>query len=287
MTLRARRGTEPTPTALSNPTVIRPQSGWSSFGFREMWHYRELLAYLAWRDLIVRYKQAVFGVAWAVVQPLVAMVIFTIVFGRIAKLPTGGIPYPVFSFVALVPWQFFSSAVQRSSGSLVANANLLTKVYFPRLTVPLAATIAILVDLAISLVVLGILMALYGIAPTWNVVWLPAFVLLALTAALAVGIWLAALNVLYRDVQYVVPLLLQVWMYASPVVYSATMVSGRWTWIYGLNPMAGVIVGFRWALLGTAPPNMLLAASVVGTIAILVSGLAFFKRAERVFADVV
>jgi lipopolysaccharide transport system permease protein len=268
--------------------VYEPSRGRVSLRLRELWEYRELLYFLTWRDIKVRYKQAALGVAWAVVQPLITMVIFSVIFGRLAKLPSDGIPYPVFSYAALLPWQLFAGALQRAGTSLVGNANLLTKVYFPRLVIPLSAVAAGLVDFGISFLVLLGLMLYYGIPPTWRILWLPPLVLLALLTALAVGLWLSALNVRYRDVQQMIPFLVQAWMYASPVAYSAGLIpTGTWRIVYGLNPLAGVIQGFRWALLGANPPDELLLVSVVMVIVLLVTGLFYFRRMETTFADVV
>ena len=271
------------------PTIeITPSKGWISLQLRELWHYRELLFFLTWRDVKVRYKQASLGVAWAVLQPLLTMVIFSVIFGQLAKLPSDGIPYPVFSYAGLLPWQLFAGSLQRAGTSLVGNANLLTKVYFPRLIIPLSAVGAGLVDFAIAFVVLLGLMLWYGIVPTWNMVWLLPLVLLALLTALAVGLWLSALNVQYRDVQHAIPFVIQAWMYASPVAYSAGLIpTGKWQIVYGLNPLAGVIQGFRWALLGASPPGELMAVSVVMVVVLLVTGLFYFRRMERTFADVV
>jgi lipopolysaccharide transport system permease protein len=269
------------------PTIIRASGGWVKVDFGELWRYRELLAFLTWRDLIVRYKQAVFGAGWAVLQPLVTMIVFTIVFSKIAKIQPDSGPYAIFSFAALVPWQFFANVVQRSGISLVTNANLLTKVYFPRLVIPLSSALALLVDLTIAFVVLLVLMPIYHVSPTWNALWLPLFCVLALVSAVAVSLWLTALNVLYRDIQYVIPLLVQIWMYVSPVIYPVSKVPAKWQWVYGLNPMASVIQGFRWGLLGAPAPGRLLVGGCAMTLAILVGGLAFFRRTERIFADVV
>lgn len=274
-------------------TYLRPARGWVSLNLTALWAYRELVYFLTWRDIKVRYKQAALGVAWAIIQPVVHMVIFTLIFGRLAGLKTdAGIPqewYPIFSFAALLPWQLFQGALQRSGISLVGNANLLTKVYFPRLIIPFSAVAAGLVDFGFSFLVLAGLMVYYQVPFTWNMLWLPALILLALMAALAVGLWLAALNVQYRDVQHMIPFLLQAWMYASPVVYSIDMIpsDGPWRLIYGLNPMTGVIQGFRWALLGSSPPDRLLLVSAAMVVALLVSGLYYFRRMERNFADMV
>ncbi len=269
-------------------TVYEPPRGWIGLNLRELSHYRELLFFLTWRDIKVRYAQAALGVGWAILQPLLTMVIFSVIFGSLAKLPSDGIPYPVFSYVALLPWQLFAGALQRAGTSLVGNANLLTKVYFPRLVIPISAVMAGLVDFALSFVVLVGLMYYYNIHLTLTALWLPVLVLFALLTALAVGLWLSALNVQYRDVTYAIPFLVQAWMYASPVAYSAGLIpSGKWRILYGLNPLAGVIQGFRWALLGAAPPDELMVVSVVMVVLLLVSGLFYFRRMERTFADVI
>jgi lipopolysaccharide transport system permease protein len=255
----------------------------------ELWEYRELLYFLTWRDVKIRYKQAALGVGWAILQPLFTMVIFSVIFGQFAKLPSEGIPYPVFSFVALLPWQLFSGSLTRAGTSLVGNANLLTKVYFPRLVIPISAIAAGLVDFVLAFFVLIGLMVYYGISPTRNIIWLPLFVFLALMTALAVGLWLSALNVQYRDVQQMIPFLVQAWMYASPVAYSAGLIPSNTAWriIYGLNPMAGVIQGFRWSLLGAERPGILLVISVTMVLVLLVGGLFYFRKMEKTFADVV
>jgi lipopolysaccharide transport system permease protein len=269
-------------------TVYEPTHGWLSLKLDELWHYRELLYFLTWRDIKVRYKQTALGVAWAILQPLITMVIFSVIFGNLAKLPSEGIPYPVFSYAALLPWDLFAGALQRAGISLVGNSNLITKVYFPRLVIPISAVVAGLVDFAISFVVLLGLMFFYHITPTWAILTIPLFALLAVLTALAVSLWLSALNVQYRDVQYMIPFLIQAWMYASPVAYSVGLIpSGAWRIIYGLNPLAGVIQGFRWALLGAAPPGQLIVVSVIIVLILLVSGLFYFKRMERTFADIV
>jgi len=269
--------------------VYEPPRGWfPGMRWRELWEYRELLYFLTWRDIKIRYKQAALGVTWAVLQPLLTMVIFSVIFGRLAKLPSDGIPYPVFSFAALLPWQLFSGALSRAGSSLVANRNLLTKVYFPRLIIPLSAVVAGMVDFGISFIVLIGLMLFYGIIPTWAILTLPFLVLFAMLTALAVGLWLSALNVQYRDVEHAIPFIIQAWMYASPVAYSAGLIpTGFWRIVYGLNPLAGVIQGFRWALLGAEPPDMLFLVSVVMVIVLLVTGLMYFQKMEESFADVV
>jgi len=270
--------------------VYEHKSGWSSLELGELWKYRELMYFLTWRTILVRYKQAVIGVAWAVLNPLLTMVVFTVVFNKVlgVKSPSAAIPYAVFSYSGLLPWNFFSGALSTSGVSLIGNTNLLTKVYFPRLVIPISAVLAGLVDLAISFVVLLGLMAAYGIAPTWHIVFLPVFVVLAFITALAVGLWLSALNVLYRDVQYVIPFLVQLWMFVSPVIYPiSTIPKGPLRVAFALNPMTGVIGGFRWALLGQQFPGgyVWISLAVVGVL--LVTGLFYFKRIERVFADVV
>jgi len=269
-------------------TIIAPSKGWVSLKLREIWQYRELLYFLVWRDVKVRYKQTALGVAWAVIQPLLTMLVFSLFFGRLAKVPSDGIPYPIFAFTALVPWTFFATGLTLSSNSLVGSANLVQKVYFPRLIIPVATVLSALVDFAIAMLVLLALMAFYRIAPSWHAVWLPAFVLLALATSLGVGLWLSALNVEYRDVRYVVPFLTQFWMYATPVAYPSSLLHQPWRTIFGLNPMAGVVEGFRWALLGVAtPPGAMVLASSTAALLLLVSGALYFRRMERTFADVV
>jgi lipopolysaccharide transport system permease protein len=270
--------------------VYERNRGWAALNLRELWTSRELLYFLTWRDVLVRYKQAVLGVAWAVLQPVLTMIVFTVVFNRAlgVKSPYSGVPYEVFSFSGLLAWQFFAGALGRSGVSLVGNANLLTKVYFPRLVIPLSAVLAGLVDFAISFVVLLILMAAYGIFPSWEIIFLPLFLLLAVVTALGVSLWLSALDVLYRDVQYIIPFLVQLWMFVSPVIYSiGDIPEGALRVIYSLNPMTGVIGGFRWALLGQEFPGDYLWISTAVVMVVLVGGLFYFKRMERVFADVV
>ncbi len=270
--------------------VYERKRGWATLDLRELWKYRELLFFLTWRDILVRYKQAVLGVSWAILQPLLTMVVFTVVFNRVlgVKSPDAAIPYTVFSYAGLLPWQFFSGALSRSGVSLVGNANLLTKVYFPRLVIPISAVLAGLVDLGISFLVLLALMAGYGIAPTWHIVFLPLFVLLALATALAVSLWLSALNVLYRDVQYIIPFLVQLWMFVSPVIYPIDQIpAGALRIAFALNPMTGIIGGFRWALLEQTFPGGYMWISIGVVAVLLVGGLFYFKRMERVFADVV
>lgn len=268
--------------------VITPGEGWVSLGLGEIWGYRELLYFLTWRDVQVRYRQTALGVAWAVLQPVLTMAIFSVVFGRLARLPSERLPYPVFCFAGLLPWQLFSGALSRAGTSLVGSANLLTKVYFPRLIIPISAVAAGLVDFVIAFGVLIVLMLYYGIAPGPALVWVPLLVIFALVSALAVGLWLSALNVKYRDVQHLIPFLVMAWMYASPVAYSATLVpNGKWRLVYALNPMAGVIQGFRWALVGGEPPGQMIFVSAAVVVVLLIGGLYYFRRMERVFADVV
>ena len=267
---------------------LRPPKGWSALNLGDLWFYRELVYFMTWRDIKVRYKQAALGVSWAILQPLLTMVIFSVIFGNLAHLPSDGMLYPLFSFAGLLPWNLFAGALSRASTSLVSNANLLTKVFFPRLVIPFSAVLAALVDFALAFLIMLGMMVYFRVWPTWSILWLIPLTLLALMTAMSVGIWLSALNVQYRDVQHMVPFLIQAWMYASPVVYSAGLIpEGKWQIIYGLNPMAGVIQGFRWALLGGNPPGNLLIISVVMVIVLLVTGLFYFRRMERNFADLV
>jgi len=268
-------------------TIIRPSTGWVSLRLRDLWEYRDLIFFLAWRDISVRYKQTALGASWAIIQPFFSMVIFSIFFGGLAQIASDGVPYPVFSYAALLPWTFFANALTQSSNSLVGNANLLSKVYFPRLVIPIASILGGVVDFGIAFLVLIVLMLVYGIIPTVAIMFLPLFLLLALTTALGVGLWLSALNVEYRDIRYAVPFLVQVLLFASPVVYSSTLLDEPWRTLYGINPMVGVIEGFRWALLGTTPPGPMLFISVLAAIALLVSGAMYFRRMEKSFADVV
>ena len=268
--------------------VIRPSKRFAAFSFRDLWEYRELLFFLVWRDIKVRYKQTALGAGWAVIQPFMMMVVFSIFLGHLAKVPSDGVPYPLFAFAGLVPWTFFSQALGGTAGSLVGNANLIGKVYFPRIIMPVAVAVSFLVDFVIALALLGGIMAWYGVAPNWHVVLLPLLAALALLTSLAVGIWLAALNVKYRDVRYALPFLVQLWLFATPVAYATSLVPERWRWVYALNPMAGVVEGFRWAIVDTdTAPGITLAVSTVATLAILVTGLAYFRKVERTFADVI
>ena len=273
---------------LAPPLIIRPPQGWAALSLREIWEYRELLYFLTWRDIKVRYKQTVLGVAWAVIQPLFMMIVFSIFFGRLAGIKSDGVPYPVFTLCALLPWQLFAQALTESSNSLVANERLISKVYFPRLVVPVAAVLGGLVDFAIAFVMLLAMMAYYHIIPHIAVLALPLFILLAVMTALGAGVWLSALNVQYRDVRYTLGFLVQFWLFVTPVAYPSSLVPEKWRILYGLNPMAGVVEGFRWALLGTArAPGAMLAVSSAVVVLVLVGGLYYFKRMEESFADVV
>ena len=267
---------------------IEPPRGWAALELRELWLYRELLFFLAWRDIKLRYKQTALGAAWAILQPLLTMVIFSVIFGQLAKLPSDGIPYPIFTYAALLPWQLFSFALTNSSNSLINSQNLISKVYFPRLIIPLASTLAGLMDFAIAFLVLLGLMVYYHIMPTMAILYLPLFLILALLSALAVGVWLSALSVEYRDVRYIVPFLTQFWMYATPIAYASSLIPENWRLLYGLNPMTGVVEGFRWALLGiqTSGGSMILVSAAV-VVVMFISGLYYFRRMENNFADVI
>lgn len=268
--------------------VIEPPRGWSHLGTTELWHHRELLFFLAWRDIKVRYAQAAIGVAWAVIQPLLMMAIFTIFLGRLAKVPSDGIPYPVFAFCGLLPWTYFANAVGGATNSLVVSSNLVSKVYFPRVVIPMAALLAWLPDLAIASVMLIVLMLIYGIVPAATTLLLPAFALFAVLAAASVSTWLSALNVSYRDVRYAIPFVIQLWLFATPVVYPASLVPERWRPLLGLNPMAGVVEGFRWALFrANAPSWGLMSVSLTVTLVLFLGGLYWFRRVEHRFADVI
>jgi lipopolysaccharide transport system permease protein len=267
--------------------IIRPPKKWAPVDLYELWTYRELLYSFTLRDIKIRYKQTALGFLWAIIQPLFMMVIFTIFFGGLAKIPSEGIPYPLFSFAALLPWTLFAEGLTRSTTSMVSNANIMTKVYFPRLLMPVAGILSPLVDFAIAFVILILMMAYFGFVPTIAIIFLPAFILLALMTSLSVGLWLSALNVKYRDFQYTIPFLIQLWLFASPVVYPSSLLPEQFQLLYALNPMAGVIEGFRWALLGTAPPSGMILVSTIVVILLLTGGLYYFKRMEQYFADVV
>ena len=268
-------------------TVIQPWRGRIPINLGELWAYRELLYFLTWRDIKVRYKQTILGFAWAVLQPFMMMVVFSLFFGNLLKVPSEGIPYPLFNYVAVLPWTLFAQGITRSSESLVANINMVQKVYFPRLVMPLASILAPLVDFAIAFVILIGIMFYFGYPPTLSILWLPVFIILVLITALGVGLWLSVINVKYRDVRYAVPFLTQLWLFASPVVYASSLLPQKFQAIYGLNPMAGVIEGFRWALLGTDPPGSLIAISVAIVLVILISGVFYFRKSEKNFADVI
>jgi lipopolysaccharide transport system permease protein len=267
---------------------IEPSKGWVALKLRELWEYRELLYFLIWRDVKVRYKQTVLGAAWAVIQPFLTMVVFSLFFGRLAKVPSDGVPYPIFSFAALVPWTFFANGLSKASNSLVGSSNLIKKVYFPRLAIPIANVVSGVVDFVIAFLTLIGMMLFYGTVPTINVLWLPFLLLLALVTALGVSLWFSAMNVQFRDVQYIIPFVVQFWLFATPIAYPSSLLGEPWRTIYAMNPMVGVVEGFRWALLATdtAPGFMVMMSSLVA-LAILVSGLYYFRRLEKTFADVV
>ncbi len=266
---------------------IEPSSGLRPINLRELWTYRELLYFLAWRDVKVRYKQTVLGAAWAILQPLLTMAVFAIFLGRLAHIASDGLPYPLFSFAGLVPWTYFATAVTSGAMSIVGSQQLISKVYFPRLIIPLAATVTPLVDFAIAMVMLVAMLLWYHAVPSAAIVWLPLLVVLAVATAFATSLWLSTLTVLYRDVRYIVAFLMQFWMFATPVAYPASLVPEQWRLLYGLNPMTGVVEGFRWALVGGPSPGPIVAASAVVVIAMLTAGLVFFRRAEGTFADVI
>ncbi len=267
---------------------IEPSRGWVSLKLKELWEYRELLYFLTWRDIKVRYRQTALGAAWAILQPLLTMLIFSLFFGRLAKIPSDGLPYPIFALAGLVPWTFFAYGLNQSSNSLVSSASLIKKVYFPRLTIPLSSVLAGAVDFALAFALLLAMMLYYGVGLTWQVFWLPPFFLLAFVISLGVGLWLSALNVEYRDVRYLVPFLVQFWMYATPIAYPSSLLPYPWRTLYGLNPMAGVAEGFRWALLGArTQPGPMIGVSALVALVVLLTGAFYFRRMERNFADVV
>jgi len=287
-------------TQISRPEdevlFIKPTRGWSALNLMELWRYRELVYFLIWRDIKVRYKQTALGAAWAIIQPFFTMVVFTIFFGRLAKVPSDNVPYPIFSYTALLPWGMFTKALTDAGRSLISNRTMITKVYFPRLAIPLASVMSGIVDFAIAFVVLVGMMLYYNLLPgstyqvsiTANILLLPLFILLALITALGVGLWLSALNVIYRDINYILPFLTQFWLFITPIAYPSSMIPERWRLIYALNPMTGVVEGFRWVLLGTATaPGPMLAVSTAISLLILISGLFYFRRMERTFADTV
>ena len=280
-----------TELAKHEPTTIyiKPTTGLAALNLRDLWVYRELVVFMIWRTLKVRYKQTALGAAWAIIQPLMTMIVFNFIFGNVAKVPTDDIPYPIFSYTALLPWGLFTTALNQASRSLTANQNMVTKIYFPRLVLPISSVLAGLVDFAIAFVILIGLMFYYGVTPAWNLLWtLPFFLLLSIIAALGVSLWLSAINVQYRDVNYALPFLTQFWLFITPVAYSASVISEKWQLVYSLNPMAGVVNGFRWALLGSGTgPDMALWVSVIISLVILVSGLVYFRNMERTFADMI
>lgn len=272
------------------PPVVRIEArrGWLGLDLAEVWAYRDLIYFFVWRDIKVRYKQTVIGAAWAVLQPVLTMVVFSLFFGKLAKIPSQGLPYPIFYYSALLPWMYFAGAMQNATNVVVEQQRVITKTYFPRVVLPISSVLSGLLDFAISFVVFLALMAMYRMVPTAAVVWLPLFALLAVMTALGVGLWLSALNALYRDVRYVVPFLVQFWMFASPVAYPSSLVPAKWRWLFGLNPMAGVIEGFRWALTGHGePPSILLAASCAAVLFLVLSGLVYYHAVEGTIADVV
>ncbi len=273
----------------TTPTVrIRPSKGWVSLKLGDLWESRELLYFLIWRDIKVRYKQTALGASWAIIQPVMTMVVFSLFFGKLGKIPSDGIPYPIFAFTALVPWTFFANGLTHGSNSMVGSANLIKKVYFPRLAIPIASVASGVVDFAIAFAVLLLMMLYYGIFPTARVFWLPAFLLLALVTSLGVSLWLSAMNVQYRDIKYVVPFITQFWLFATPIAYPSSLLPQPWRTLYAINPMVGVVEGFRWALLGsTARPGVMIAVSSTAAIIILISGAYYFRRMEKTFADIV
>ncbi len=282
---------ETTPTTKTQPEevlILRPTSGWSALNLRDLWKYRELIYFLTWRDIKVRYKQTILGASWAVIQPVVNMVVLTIIFGKLANMSTEGIPRPIFTFTALLPWGLFSKALSDAGRSMLSNRSMITKIYFPRLIIPLSSVMSGVVDFAIQFVVLIGMMIFYRFVPTIHIWTLPLFLLLSLVTALGFGLWLSALNVLYRDVGYILPFLTQIWLLLTPVAYSASEIPDKWRLIYALNPMVGVVEGFRWALLGTASaPGPILIVSSAISLLLLVSGMYYFRRMERTFADMV
>jgi len=273
-------------------TFLRPAKGLAALNLGDLWHYRELIYFLTWRDLKVRYKQTVIGVAWIIIQPVISMVVFNFLFGQLLNVPSGGVPYPIFSYAALLPWNYFAGALQRSSTSLVGSANLISKVYFPRMTIPISGILSGFVDFLVSFVVLIVLMIIYKITPTSAIIYLPLFLLLAAITALGFGLWLSALNVRFRDVGHLVPFLIQIWMYVTPVIYGSDLIPEQFRFLLGFNPMTGVVEGFRWALLGNnladaAAPGPLFGISIAISLIVLISGTIFFRSTERTFADII
>jgi len=277
-------------SVLTQPPVLRitPPARWWEIRFGELWEYRELLYFFVWRDIKIRYKQTAIGAAWAVLQPLLTMIVFTLFFGKLAHIPSEGLPYPIFYYSALLPWMYFAASLQNATNTIVENQRVITKVYFPRLDLPLSSVLSGLVDFGVSFLMFVAMVIYFGIGPSAALLWLPAFLLLALLTALGVGLWLSALNAIYRDVRYVVPFLVQFWLFASPVAYPSSLVPEKWRWLYGLNPMAGVIEGFRWSLTGRGePPGRLILVSSGVVLVVLLSGVAYFQKMETTIADVV
>lgn len=268
--------------------VIKPSSGWVSLKLKDLWEYRELLYFLTWKDIKVRYKQTILGITWAILQPFFTMVIFSLFFGRLAGVPSDDIPYPIFSYSGMVVWLLFANGVTQASNSMVEAANTIKKVYFPRLVIPISSILSGVVDFFLAFVVLIGMMAFYNIWPGLEVLWLPLFLLLAIVTALGVSFWFSAMNVMFRDIRYTIPFIIQAWLFATPIAYSSSMLEGTWRTVYGINPMAGVVDGFRWALLGVETrPGPMVAVSACVSIFVLISGLYFFKRMEKTFADVI
>jgi lipopolysaccharide transport system permease protein len=268
--------------------VIKPDESWLKLNFRELVEFRDLFFFLTWRDIKVRYKQTIIGAAWAILQPLLTMVVFTVFFNRLAGLKSDGAPYELFSYAALVPWQFFASGITNSATSMVSNERIITKVYFPRIIIPVSSILSSLVDFALAFGVLIIMIFAFGMIPTINIIWLPLLLLLALVTAVGVGLWLAALNVQFRDVRYVLPFLVQIWMFATPIAYPSSLLSEPWKTLYGINPMVGVVEGFRWALLGTETrPGAIIIVSIGVSLLIFFSGLGYFQKMEEQFADII
>lgn len=280
-------GTQNRPSNELPVTVIEASTGYTTTIFYELWEYRELLYFLTWRDLKVRYKQTVLGVAWAVIQPICTTLVFSLFFGKLAGVPSDGVPYPIFTYTALLPWSFFANGLNLASNSLVNNTNLVTKVYFPRLVIPLSSILAGLLDFAIAFIFLLGMMFFYSIQPTIALIWLPLFLLLAFVTTFGISLWLSALNVQYRDIRYALPFLAQLWLFLTPIAYPSSLLEEPWRSLYGLNPMVGVVEGFRWALLGTQPSEVMMGLSVIVSVLLLVSGVTYFQRMEELFADVI
>ncbi|MDT7041580.1 ABC transporter permease [Candidatus Nitronereus thalassa] len=275
---------------LSSPEAFRiqPSKGWVNLRLGELWEYRELLYFLTWRDIKVRYKQTVLGASWAIIQPFFTMVVFSLFFGKLAKMPSDGIPYPIFAYAALVPWTFFANGLVQSSNSLIGSSNLIKKIYFPRLVIPISSVVSGVIDFTLAFLVLVGMVLFYGIIPTANIIWLPFLLILAFMTSLGVGLWFSAMNVQFRDIRYTVPFITQFWLFATPIAYPSSLLSEPWRTLYALNPMVGVVEGFRWALLGTnTAPGPMIAASFMAALIILVGGAFYFRRMERTFADVV